>query len=502
MSFSLSFWNTLIVFLAFLALLCTKIFPNSQLLDSELQDVLPVSHLARLANQPLERLSLQHIPTPDPGTADVTAVILNWSRLPNVIHIVSVLCSPALDGVLETIFIWNNNPSVVLTEDLLGCQRKIRIENSPHNAYFAARFNACALASTPYCFIQDDDYLVLPEIVYALRARIAKTSPSGIFLQPPDEMLASTLSRITVDHRVHTSFNWLGYGSIIPRSEARGFLEATRALNLTEEEVKMADNYFSVLRNTFPENWFDQNTPLGGGQAFTVGQEGTERNNHHIRRAGELLDSVVLCEGESCTFPNNVEDPFARSESPAETLTSVTPCVGAACVLTTSVQLLNSTPDMRVQSARSMLDNQARNIESLAQEERDFYLKHPPSQAVDGKLETGFCRNGAKKGESLALEVLHGAPLHWKHLEIAMLVDQGAQAMIRKGSFHLLAGAKSFVLRGGTPVCDPVEGSTLMTCHIGTISPQSRVSFSFHFMLGNDTMKSWCIYEMWIRGTG
>ncbi|KAL0068580.1 hypothetical protein AAF712_004295 [Marasmius tenuissimus] len=294
----------------------------------------------------------------------------------------------------------------------------------------------------------DDDYLVLPEIVYALRARIAKTSPSGIFLQPPDEMLASTLSRITVDHRVHTSFNWLGYGSIIPRSEARGFLEATRALNLTEEEVKMADNYFSVLRNTFPENWFDQNTPLGGGQAFTVGQEGTERNNHHIRRAGELLDSVVLCEGESCTFPNNVEDPFARSEPPAETLTSVTPCVGAACVLTTSVQLLNSTPDMRVQSARSMLDNQARNIESLAQEERDFYLKHPPSQAVDGKLETGFCRNGAKKGESLALEVLHGAPLHWKHLEIAMLVDQGAQAMIRKGSFHLLAGAKSSLLHG------------------------------------------------------
>ncbi|KAK1234867.1 hypothetical protein PQX77_001961 [Marasmius sp. AFHP31] len=256
-------------------------------------------------------------------------------------------------------------------------------------------------------------------------------------------MLASAMSRITAGHRVHTSFNWLGYGSMIPRSESRGFLEATRALNLTEEEVKMADNYFSVLRNTFPENWFDQNIPLGGGQAFTVGQEGTERNNQHIRRAGELLDSVVFCEGESCTFPNNMEDSFVRSEPPADALTSVTPCVGAACVLTTSIQLLNGTPAMRVQSARFMLDNQARNIESLAQEERDFYLKHPPSQAIDGKPETGFCRNGAKKGEFFALEVLHGAPPHWKHLEIAILVDQGAQAMVRKGSFHLLAGTKS-----------------------------------------------------------
>jgi hypothetical protein len=32
---------------------------------------------------------------------DVTAVLLNWARFPNVVQIVSVLCGPALDAVIK-----------------------------------------------------------------------------------------------------------------------------------------------------------------------------------------------------------------------------------------------------------------------------------------------------------------------------------------------------------------------------------------------------------------
>lgn len=46
--------------------------------------------------------------------------------------------------------------------------------------------------------------------------------------------------------------------------------------------MKMADNYFSILRNHPLETWFDQGIELGGGQAFTVGSEGHERNKKHI----------------------------------------------------------------------------------------------------------------------------------------------------------------------------------------------------------------------------
>jgi hypothetical protein len=65
-------------------------------------------------------------------------------------------------------------------------------------------------------------------------------------------------------------------------SLASEFLLLLQILNCSEEEVKMADNYFSVLRNHPPETWFDQGIELGGGQAFTVGSEGHERNKKHI----------------------------------------------------------------------------------------------------------------------------------------------------------------------------------------------------------------------------
>lgn len=41
---------------------------------------------------------------------DTTAVILNWSRLPNVKRIASLLCGSYLDGTIATVYIWNNSP--------------------------------------------------------------------------------------------------------------------------------------------------------------------------------------------------------------------------------------------------------------------------------------------------------------------------------------------------------------------------------------------------------
>lgn len=41
---------------------------------------------------------------------DTTAIILNWSRLANVVKIVSLLCQPQLQGTISQIFIWNNSP--------------------------------------------------------------------------------------------------------------------------------------------------------------------------------------------------------------------------------------------------------------------------------------------------------------------------------------------------------------------------------------------------------
>jgi len=66
------------------------------------------------------------------------------------------------------------------------------------------------------------------------------------------------------------------------RSQAEDFLSLLNQLSVTDEELRMADNYFSILSNTPAEVWFDQGIELGGGQPFTVGTEGESRNRRHI----------------------------------------------------------------------------------------------------------------------------------------------------------------------------------------------------------------------------
>ena len=131
---------------------------------------------------------------------------------------------------------------------------------------------------------QDDDYLILPEIIEALTRRMntVTDAPSSIHLLPPHEMLSSTLRTVTVYPRIRTTFAWLGYGTIMKQSLAVQFLALLNRLNLSDEQHKMADNYFTILRNELPERWFDSEMHLDGGQPFTVGPEGQERNNRHI----------------------------------------------------------------------------------------------------------------------------------------------------------------------------------------------------------------------------
>ena len=125
-------------------------------------------------------------------------------------------------------------------------------------------------------------------MVRALHARILDArEPRSIHVLPPHEHLSSTLQITHVpghngQRPVHTGFAWLGHGAMLHRTEAVDFLALMGALNASDEEMKMADNYFTILRNRVPEIWFDQGVELGGGQPFTVGVEGDERNIRHI----------------------------------------------------------------------------------------------------------------------------------------------------------------------------------------------------------------------------
>ena len=47
---------------------------------------------------------------------DVTAIILNWSRLDNVIRIATLLCGPWLDDTIAEVYVWNNSPQKLSKE--------------------------------------------------------------------------------------------------------------------------------------------------------------------------------------------------------------------------------------------------------------------------------------------------------------------------------------------------------------------------------------------------
>lgn len=129
---------------------------------------------------------------------------------------------------------------------------------------------------------------------------IQSPHPHTIHLLPPHEHLSSSLRTISVhqpqSHSANVSFAWLGHGTLLHRSEAIDFLALMRHLNASEEEMKMADNYYAVLKNRVPEVWMDQGVELGGGEAFTVGTEGNERNAVHIVRSALLFSWVRLAD--------------------------------------------------------------------------------------------------------------------------------------------------------------------------------------------------------------
>ena len=77
---------------------------------------LPVTYRADAADfEDYERISV----LPDvvsQGSPNVTAVVLNWSRFPNINLIASLLCGPWLQGTIAEVFIWNNNPRRITYE--------------------------------------------------------------------------------------------------------------------------------------------------------------------------------------------------------------------------------------------------------------------------------------------------------------------------------------------------------------------------------------------------
>ena len=123
--------------------------------------------------------------------------------------------------------------------------------------------------------------MVRAPVIQALYLYIQKyaNSVQSIHLLSPEDYLNTVLLTISA-RRIHTSFAWLGYGTIVARSHVQSFLGLLHhpLLDTTLDERYMADNYFTVLGNRVPTTWIDQGEPLHHKDAFTAGAEGDDRN--------------------------------------------------------------------------------------------------------------------------------------------------------------------------------------------------------------------------------
>lgn len=458
----------------------------------------------------LQKVSLVSASQSNP---DVTAVILNWSRLPNVVRIVSLLCGPWLEDVVAEIVVWNNSPREISYQTFAktGCpSEKLRIYNSPHNAYFQARYIACEQATTRFCFLQDDDYLIMPEIIRALHARVLGTPDHSIHLLPPHEVLSTQLRTAVTSDGVHTSSAWLGHGTILPRTGAADFLALLHHLNASEDEMKMADNYFTILNNRIPEVWFDQGIELGGGQPFTVGMEGNERNKIHIINACRYLDTL-LSAFRASDMSHQSRLPFIEVDAVAPTGHTIfqAPCLGASCLLQTNIPLLLPNLKAGSHSADDIFMQELRSIQSLGQDAVDHYLRFPPSQAVDGRPDTAFrSQFPARRGDFISLDMLSRVGSASSTIEITLLVTRETVDILHQALFESSTDAANWVVSTHALVCEETELTglrglrsaprKLQECSVQSQETDHRF-FRATLLVDIPSSPHWMIYEFWIR---
>ncbi|KAL4069838.1 hypothetical protein V8B97DRAFT_640234 [Scleroderma yunnanense] len=444
-----------------------------------------------------------------PRPAGVTAIVLNWSRLDNVVRIASLLCDESLQDIIAEVFIWNNSPQELNYEvrSCCGCPKaKLRLYNSPRNLYFYARFLACTQARTPFCFVQDDDYLVLPQIVRSLEYRITNSPQTVLHLLPAHEHLSSRLRTVTTSSGVHTGFAWLGHGTMLSKKRALDFVSLLRFLDMPQDEVQMADNYFTILGNQIPEIWFDHGIELGGGQPFTIGQEGHERNQRHIKKACAYLDRLVSAM-HGISQPTTLEvHPFVEvTTGIAQWSINRTPCLASLCLLETNVHLLDDEPPRGHIAADLMTFEEQyfrTNPETLF-----TYTRYSLSRAVDGIPATEFrSPSSARRGEYVMLDIL-SAVVPWDaEVELVFLIPWTSEEILRNSDFQSSVDGEDWISSRSPLICRSTSASNVVTlgyqsdylveCNVQMAEGNARF---FKATLELDASVAWAISEVWLR---
>ena len=273
--------------------------------------------------------------------------------------------------------------------------------------------------------IQDDDYIIHPEVFRNVHTSFLESSaiyhnPPPIMLLPSHEHLGTDLLHTSVrysashDSHINTTFAWLGHGTLLRRSQASAFLHLLRRVGLSEEEMNMADNYFTILSARCPVIWHADTIELRDVKAapFTAGVEGHRRNWRHIVSPCHwqvpwlvFIPCVLIAQERAMFYLNtllrngsldDISSHFWPSAS--EAATRIAPCMSDACTISTNILMIppHSTVGHDWTPGINLEDIQAERLNQLGHDGASWYESHPLSNAVDGDMETAFRSIGCK----------------------------------------------------------------------------------------------------------
>ncbi|KAI8647592.1 hypothetical protein BD408DRAFT_439046 [Parasitella parasitica] len=304
-------------------------------------------------SDPLDEVDLLDKVYPDEGRSQTTAVVLLKDQKQIEFTTRPILQQLCQYDMFSTFIVWNDDPTVNITIDMIQAEsctpNRLQIINAPVQKGSSARYHACRLSKTPYCYFQD-----MPRRSQQLRSTYANflRSPSLIHGQ-------STGHKAFIDSQwrycfsntglqLHTCFIDIEAGTFIAKAMVLKFLENYEATSVVDE---FADMYFAMYINQIPYQLEgNENEPVAA-----PAKELTERETEHMDLGLALL-YTDLEEGEGIVpLEPYLESTFDRNARAS--------CRDDRCLFLTnkqlfpSIELFSYNPSIYVDVLKQMHDN-------------------------------------------------------------------------------------------------------------------------------------------------
>jgi len=357
--------------------------------------------------QPQDSDSLANV-IPTDGDGEATAVLLNWSRLENLKIIVKHLCKYS---IFKEIMIWNNNGDVHLSDSMFTDTHcgKLRYYNSPGNMHFIARYMACAMATTPYCYFQDDDWII--QHIRSMYANFLRF-PHLVHTDTNADVYSLTNWRwCFFDDNVglHSCFSWVGTGAFASRKNVVKFLKLASITEMDPKEFAYGDMYFTTFMNQVTYQLENELKELPQENAFSAG-EGRIRNKIYMHKALVRLYDHLSRKTE--IFETNELNPKMTERDVRS------PCANDRCLFLTNK---HSFPDVRLFRYRPYINISESERIHESYFSTEHFIRFPYSHAVDDKEWTAWkSQDVIRKGDYVGLDLLLPMPVP---LTFELIVD-------------------------------------------------------------------------------